>query len=331
MRIKLSLIIPPGKGSCRIKILLYVLITLVIAGIFIRLFFYGPAIKTAYSRLDNLEREVVDTPHGPIEYGVRGSGAPVLLLHGAAGGFDQGLNLAADHVPATFQAIVPSRFGYLGTSLPKDATVAMQADAYIALLDELGLEQVAVIAYSAGGASAFQLANRYPERVSALILISTALSEGEEISLPPQAVMSWVAGSDFMFWLMTHPFRPLAQRMFIQANYELSAEQDEQAAEIIGSLLPMRPRREGFLFDFYVSNTDTVKNSEEYKLEELTVPTLLINAKDDPAAQYEAAVAMEQRIPNARLVTIEKGGHLMFGSEDLVQREIDRFLREYVE
>ncbi|HET7131312.1 MAG TPA: hypothetical protein VFJ95_03655 [Gammaproteobacteria bacterium] len=38
---------------------------------------------------------VADTPCGPMEYAVTGSGSPVLSIHGAGGGFDQGLVLAA--------------------------------------------------------------------------------------------------------------------------------------------------------------------------------------------------------------------------------------------
>ena len=35
--------------------------------------------------------QVVNTPCGPIEYAVEGKGTPVLAVHGAGGGFDQGL------------------------------------------------------------------------------------------------------------------------------------------------------------------------------------------------------------------------------------------------
>lgn len=56
------------------------------------------------------------------------------------------------------------------------------------LLDKLEIEKAGVIAYSAGGASAVQLALNYPERVSHLILISTAISD-TEMTLPPEALL----------------------------------------------------------------------------------------------------------------------------------------------
>jgi pimeloyl-ACP methyl ester carboxylesterase len=47
--------------------------------------------------------------------------------------------------------IAPSRFGYLGSSLPAGATPADQADAYAVLLDALGIERTAVVGCSTGG------------------------------------------------------------------------------------------------------------------------------------------------------------------------------------
>jgi pimeloyl-ACP methyl ester carboxylesterase len=60
----------------------------------------------------------------------------------------------------------------------------------------------------------------------------------------------------------------------------------------------------------------------------MTVPTLLITARDDlfdtfPAAEYAAT-----QIPNARLVVYNTGGHLLVGHGEEVRREIANFLRE---
>ena len=62
------------------------------------------------------------TKAGPIEYASEGRGAPALIIHGATGGYDQGLLLARSFAPAGVRTIAPSRFGYLRTPLPADAT-----------------------------------------------------------------------------------------------------------------------------------------------------------------------------------------------------------------
>lgn len=98
----------------------------------------------------------------------------------------------------------------------------------------------------------------------------------------------------------------------------------------MSAVLPIQPRSRGLVFDLYTTNTDPHHHSSEYRLEEIKGPVLVLNARDDPAAQYEDARAMSQRIPRARLVTIEAGSHLMVGSGDLVRTEIDGFLRNSI-
>ena len=94
-----------------------------------------------------------------------------LAIHGAGGGFDQSLDLAHDFLGSGFRVVAPSRFGYLRTPLPADASPMAQADAHACLLDALNLQKVVVIGGSMGAPSAMQLCIRHPERCSALILL----------------------------------------------------------------------------------------------------------------------------------------------------------------
>jgi len=125
----------------------------------------------------------VATEFGDIEYAVRGSGPPVLLLHGAGGGYDQGLIIGEFYVGNHNHVIAPSRFGYIRSSIPENGSPATQADAYAALLDTLGVERVAVVAFSDGGPSALQFTIRHSDRCAALVMISaTRVPDAEFIS-----------------------------------------------------------------------------------------------------------------------------------------------------
>lgn len=75
----------------------------------------------------------------------------------------------------------------------------------------------------------------------------------------------------------------------------------------------------------YVSNPDI---NTGYPLEEITAPVLLINAMDDPLALYDNARAMAERIPGARLVTVESGGHMLLGHGERIRVEIREFLEQ---
>ncbi len=115
--------------------------------------------------------QVVKTAQGLIEYSTAGKGLPVLFIHGAGGGHDMG-RLFARRIGDDFFWICPSRFGYLRTPIPEDASFESQADAYAALLDYLHIEKAAIIGLSIGGPSALLFALRHPNRCAALVLLS---------------------------------------------------------------------------------------------------------------------------------------------------------------
>ncbi len=53
--------------------------------------------------------QVIETKCGPIEYATMGEGPPVLVVHGAGGGYDQGLWIARDSVGEGFHILLPLR------------------------------------------------------------------------------------------------------------------------------------------------------------------------------------------------------------------------------
>jgi hypothetical protein len=67
--------------------------------------------------------DMLKTDHGDIEYAVQGDGTPVLSLHGAGGGYDQGLWAAKMAFDDGYKIVSISRYGYLRTPIPKDASI----------------------------------------------------------------------------------------------------------------------------------------------------------------------------------------------------------------
>lgn len=280
--------------------------------------------RAARERLRGEDSQVIETDCGPIEYATFGEGDPVLVVHGIFGGFDQGLVIAQGNVGEGFHSIVPSRFGYLGTPLPGDATPAGQADAYVCLLDALNIEKAAILGTSAGATSALQFALRHPDRCSALVLFSANLPGEVEAGLLPEPVAKTLFGSDFALWLLTTYFgTSMRSTMGVPEGFELTPEYEAEVAEVMQTILPVKPRSDGALFDMYVSNPDV---NTGYSLEEIAVPVLIVNAVDDPLTLYKNARSAAERIPGAKLVTIEDGGHMMLGHEELVRSEIAAFL-----
>jgi len=117
-----------------------------------------------------------------------------------------------------YRVIAPSRFGYLRTPLPANASHVAQADTLASLLDALGVTRAVVLAVSAGAQPATHLALRHPERVQALVLITPALHLPPEPGVPsesgpPGFVLDYVLASDFMVWAIAH----LAPKLLVRA------------------------------------------------------------------------------------------------------------------
>jgi len=54
---------------------------------------------------------IANTTAGPIEYAEKGTGIPLLSIHGAGGGYDQGLANVAEFMGDGFRIIAPSSSG----------------------------------------------------------------------------------------------------------------------------------------------------------------------------------------------------------------------------
>ena len=274
----------------------------------------------AYARLAAIDRKAVVTRFGAVEYAERGSGDPLLAVHGFFGGCDEAL-LSLRGLAAGHRVIAPSRFGYLGSSMPAGATVAGQADAFAALLDELGIDRLDVIAISSGATSAFQFALRYPERVKHLAVISGNLPAGAAATAPPQAAR--LIYRDLPMWALKVFARPVLHRQIgIPASFPLPAGDERVISDLVDSFFPVALKTRGVDFDAFVSDPDV----NSYPLEKLIVPTLIVHAKDDSLVSYDAARQAAGRIPGAGLVSIERGGHLLLGDREDVGRAVAAFL-----
>ena len=283
---------------------------------------YRGDLRAARSRLAGVDRRVVATDWGAVEYAERGFGEPLLVLHGIFGGCDAGLLSVRDLFPDR-RVIAPSRFGYLGSGLPADATAADQADALVALLDALGISEIDVIGISAGATSAVQLALRHPETVKHLAVLVGNLPGSPTAVVQP----AWAKLFDrqLPIWLLKTLFPTvMTQLAGVPKSYSMTDDDARFVAEFIDSMLPLTPRVRGVLFDAFVSDAEV----NACDLEAIRVPTLVAHTKDDPLASHEASQRAAERIPAAGFLSLESGGHLMLGQTKIIQDALAEFFTE---
>lgn len=277
--------------------------------------------------------EVLTTRCGLIEAQQAGAGLPLLMVHGSGGGHDQGMDWARPLTQQGMRVIAMSRFGYLRTPRPADASPEAQADAHVCLLDALGIDKAAVVGVSAGAASALQMALRHPDRTSALVLVvPIAWKPGSVVdSAPPvsdekDAWLLRLLGSDFLYWTGLRIARDPVFRHVLATPPELihAASLQEQARvnTMAERVLPVSQRALGLRDD-----TRLGKHLGPVALETIKVPTLVISARDDGFGTYAGAEYTASHIPGARFIGYDDGGHLLVGRDEAVRDAIVGWLR----
>lgn len=116
----------------------------------------------------------LDIPHGTLYYEVSGTGPPIVFIHGLAGDarmWDQHAAYLADR----FQVVRYDLRGHGRSTMPADAPYS-HSDDLAELLDHLAIERAIVVGQSMGGEIAVSFALGYPERVTRLVLVDTALN-----------------------------------------------------------------------------------------------------------------------------------------------------------
>lgn len=251
-----------------------------------------------------LQRMVVEG----LEFACEGSGPAVLLLHGTPGGYDAGL-VAAKWLGLTEHRVYAvSRPGYLGSAL-LDASLDQQALRLGRALRQLVQDRVAVVAFSGGGPLALAFAERCPEQVRGLALLSAQIRRKR--TWPWRVVPDawWAAG------VRASAAADVLPRQWIVRVLP------EFARDMLGSTLPLRPRLEGFVFDEV-----EFRNLADPDTDRLTCPCLIVHGTRDPIVPHADAAWLASRVRDARMVSIAGAGHgAMFREE--AKQALRGFLR----
>ena len=291
---------------------------------------------------------VVNTSVGPIEYVLVGKGPAIIAIHGAPGGYDQGIFAMRDWVNEGYSILALSRPGYLRTPLDLGSSFEEQAEVVRVLMDELNIQRAAIIGSSAGGPVALSFSLRYPDRVWALGLICA-------VTLPYRAENNWlnnVVGrlfaSDILLdvgvWLydvLTRYRTSYSLKRMFKENSTLNSDQIRDRAkhvlnepkqvawykEFIQTACPLSLRKEGLENDMETLHHVNIPN-----LEKINAPTLIIHGKVDKVLPFSHAEHAASLIPNAKLVGYKDVGHVIWmGSHfEQMKREISDFLHRNI-
>jgi pimeloyl-ACP methyl ester carboxylesterase len=262
------------------------------------------------------ESRVIETTRGPIEYAEYGNPTrpPLLVLHGAFGGFDHGLYLTRQLGPDTARCIAPSRPGYLRTPLHVGRSLEEQAHACAALLDALAIERVGLIGFSAGGPVAVWFAHLYPDRCWGLILASA-------VAHPWRAtwqtrLLELIPENDLLRWAMLTYWPTLVMR----SNHISAAQQAQFALNpaALSGLLAMGVMPKAGRWAGSDNDRRQLMNVPPLPFEALRQPALILHCQTDWLVPPSHARYAARALPHAASLLLNSGGHLAWFSNHLV-------------
>ena len=235
-----------------------------------------------------------------------GSGDPVVFLH--PGLWD---SRTWDPQFATFagryRVIRLDARGYGRSSRPEPGVPYSHARDLLGVFDDTGIERAVLVGCSMGGSTAIDFTLVHPDRVAALVLAAAGPSGFEGT---PEQEAEWEA------WWTEHDAP-------VDAAVEAGDLERAQDLRMTTMWAQLGTDDEGGrrIRDIAFDNLHelTMDESAQERLEppaferlgEISVPTLVLPADHDPPEMEPIALALAERIPNARLVRIPETDHVI--------------------
>ncbi len=230
-----------------------------------------------------------------------GDGAPVVLLHGSGPGVTAYANwrLTIPVLSQRLSVFAPDLVGFGFTERPDDVDYSLDTwvSQVVGFLDALGLERVALVGNSFGGALALRLAARHPERVSKLVLMG---SVGVPFEITDGLDRVWGYEPSFesmrdLIGIFAHS-RELVSDELAQVRYEASIQPGFQ--ESFAAMFPAPRQR---WVDAMVTPDDEIAR--------LPHPTLVVHGRDDGVIPLSNALHLLEVVPDVRLHVFGRCGH----------------------
>lgn len=268
----------------------------------------------------------VDVPGARLHVVERGTGPPLLLVHGLAGQLRHFTFGVADQLASQYRVVAVDRpgSGYSVRTPGASAALGAQAEVLAALIDTLQLGRPVVVGHSMGGAVALALAQRHPERVAGLVLVAPLTHLAQEVPAVFNGLMiarPWAR--TLVAWTLAVPLG-IAKRDKVMSVLFGPEAAPRDFATRGGGLLTLRPSH------FIAACTDLAAIPEDFpeiiqRYAAMQLPVSIIYGRGDgilsPRDQGEALAA---KLPAAQLTLIE-GGHML----PLTQPDrIAQFIRE---
>jgi len=234
-----------------------------------------------------------------------GQGTPIIFVHEFAGDF-RSWEPQVRHFSRRYRCITFNARGYPPSDVPDDPEMYSQElarDDILAVLDGLDVDAAHIAGLSMGGFAALHFGLDTPDRALSLVVAGCGYGAGEDMREQFQRETTQAADrmeqetmKVFGASYALGPTRVQYQNKDPRGWAEFETQLREHSS--MGSALTMRgvQRRRPSLYDL------------EEKMQQLTVPTLILNGDEDEPC-LDAGLFMKRMIPSSALALLPRTGH----------------------
>jgi pimeloyl-ACP methyl ester carboxylesterase len=239
---------------------------------------------------------------------VKGSGPPVVLVHGLPGSAYDWAPLTDALAARGFQVFAYDRLGYGRSDArpDEDFTIAANARDLLGLLNNQDLHDATVVGWSYGGPVSIEAAGRDPSRIGRLVLIGSA-GPPEAAPEPPPALEGLIFSEPVLAWVRAVP--PVGRAVMAAMSDDAFSDQPEPdwwlpqlAANMARPDTPRSFQREAARLNAGDASIDPVTVAQ---------PILLLHGDDDRLAPLALGQWIESHARHADLEVVQGGSHML--------------------
>mgnify|MGYP001555629450 CR=1 FL=1 len=238
------------------------------------------ALSNSWAQFKLGEPSYAKAEQANIAYWEIGEGDPILLVHGFLGRASSWSNYIDEMSKKNKLILVDLRDHGFSTNEKKSYTNIDAASDMVAVLDDIGIDSVDAVGFSAGAMAVLNMAVSFPERLKSMALIGGFIQTSD---------------NSVKLFQSFHP-DSVDQSMIdgIASNHERG---EAQARKLLSHLQ-----------DF---SKETDRQFSNTQLTSIKAPTLIITGDRDLAIPFDQSVELYQSIPNSYFMVFPNTGHSM--------------------
>jgi pimeloyl-ACP methyl ester carboxylesterase len=260
----------------------------------------------------------------------RGSGIPILCLHGHPGSA-KSMRVFSEPLSQQYRTIAPDLRGYSSSWTRQPFSMTDHLADLDRLIDKLNIDRCFILGWSLGGILAMELALRHPDKIAGLVLIATAAYPKSRLPLPSRqelitTLIASLVNGIFPGWQWN--IETFGQHSILK--YLLSQHTPESyrflAKSATSAVLKTSPAAHQALSEAIQQGYNRLPD-----IPAIQCPCLVLAGEHDRHITPESSKATAESLPNSQWICYPDTAHLLpWEISQKINQDVSHWLNQHV-